>query len=326
MGDQLIVDGTGRQVSTLPSVLFSGDLEVERGDLARVLYRHTKDSVDYAFGDRIAGLVQQADGVHVTFERGGAQRFDLVVGADGQYSGVRRLAFGDGFQVDLGYYAAGFTMPNVLGLDRSARIYNEPDRYVNVSSARDPQRAAVSLVFASPGVAYDRRDIAEQRRIIAEHFGGAGWLVPQLLAELERADDLYFTSLSQIRMPSWSTGRVVLLGDAAWCGGPGANGTGHGMLGAYTLAGELAEAGGDFAAAFARYEEALRPITTKSAKFATGAGKFLAPPTEGKIRQRNRTYRLLSSRPLTGLINKLAKGNAKTGDLKDYRPLAASHA
>ncbi|WP_163506102.1 FAD-dependent monooxygenase [Fodinicola acaciae] len=320
MGDQLIVDAAGRQVSRLPSVIFSGELEIERGDLSGVLYRHTKDGVDYVFGDRITALDEQADSVYVTFEHRRARRFDLVVGADGQHSGVRRLAFGDGFQVDLGYYTAGFSMPNVLGLDHSARIYNEPGRYVNVSSARNPRRAAVSLVFASPELAYDRRDLAEQKRIIAEHYGATGWVVPQLLRELEKADDLYFASLSQIQMPRWSTGRIALLGDAAWCGGPGASGTGYAMLGAYTLAGELVSTG-DHAVAFARYEEAMRPATTKSAKFATGAGKFLAPATEAKIRRRNRTYRFLSSRPMTGLINKLAKGHANTGDLADYQPL-----
>jgi 2-polyprenyl-6-methoxyphenol hydroxylase-like FAD-dependent oxidoreductase len=320
MGDQLIVDAAGREVSRMPSVVFSGELEIERGDLSQILYRHTADRVEYVFGDRIVAIDDRADGVDVTFERGGRRRFDLVVGADGQHSGVRRLVFGDerAHRTDLGYYAVGFTMPNVFGLDHSARIHNVPGRYVNVGSARDRRRAAVSMVFAAAELDYDRRDLAQQREIIRRHFAGVGWVVPQLLEALQEADDLYFTSLSQIHLQRWSKGRIVLLGDAAWCGGPGSNGTGHAMLGAYLLAGELATAGGDHSAAFARYEELMRPATTKSQKFAASAGRHLAPPTARKIRQRDRVYRLLSSRLMTGVLNRLVKQNANTGELKEY--------
>jgi 2-polyprenyl-6-methoxyphenol hydroxylase-like FAD-dependent oxidoreductase len=135
---------------------------------------------------------------------------------------------------------------------------------------------------------------------------------------MQEADDLYFTSISQIRLERWSKGRVALLGDAAWCGGPGSNGTGHAMLGAYLLAGELATAGADHAAAFARYEELMRPAATKSQKFGAGAGRHLAPPTVRTIRRRDRMYRLLSSRLMTGLLSRLAKQNADTGELKEY--------
>jgi 2-polyprenyl-6-methoxyphenol hydroxylase-like FAD-dependent oxidoreductase len=320
MGDQLIVDGAGREVSRVPSVIFSGELEIERGDLSRVLHRHTADRVEYVFGDRVVAIDDQADGVDVTFERSGSRRFDLVVGADGQHSGVRRLVFGDerAHRTDLGYYAAGFTMPNVLELDHSARIHNEPGRYVNVGSARDPRRASVSMIFAAEDLAYDRRDAAQQREIVRRHFAGTGWIVPQLLDAMHEADDLYFTSISQIRLERWSKGRVALLGDAAWCGGPGSNGTGHAMLGAYLLAGELATAGADHAAAFARYEELMRPAATKSQKFGAGAGRHLAPPTVRTIRRRDRMYRLLSSRLMTGLLSRLAKQNADTGELKEY--------
>ena len=319
MGDQLIVDETGAQVSMLPSALFSGELEIDRGDLARVLYAKTQ-RCEYLFGDRITGIVERPDGVHVTFRNAPPRRFDLVVGADGLHSGVRRLAFGDEekFKTDLGYFAAGFSVPNTYGLDHTAWIYNEPGRYVNVSSARDGRKAAVAFVFATDDVQWDRHDVASQQRKIVAAYADAGWRVPELLSALRNAPDLYFDSLSQIRMESWSNGRVVLLGDAAWSAGPGGHGTGHAMLGAYTLAGELAAAGGDHRVAFAAYEQIMRPIVEKSQKFAAKAGGFLAPPTERKIRSRNRTYRILSSKLMTGVFNKLAKGSANTGDLKQY--------
>ncbi len=113
---------------------------------------------------------------------------------------------------------------------------------MNLSSGRDTRRAIATFVFGTEPVAYNRRDPQQQMRIVAEHYSGAGWMVPQLLAAMGNATDLYFDSLSQIKLESWSRGRVAVLGDAAWSAGPGGNGTGHAMLGAYTLAGELAAA------------------------------------------------------------------------------------
>ena len=120
--------------------------------------------------------------------------------------------------------------------------------------------------------------------MLAEHFEGAGWQVPALLAAMHDAPELYSDTIGQIRLSRWpAAGRIVLLGDAAWCTGPGGNGTGHAMLGAYTLAGELALAGGDHEAAFRRYEDIMRPKVAKSQKTASGAARFLTPATERKI-------------------------------------------
>ena len=325
MGDQTVIDASGRRLSTFPSVLFSGDVEIERGDLARILYDRSASAAEYIFGDHITGMTQDADGVDVTFAHGAPRRFDLVVGADGLHSAVRRLAFGEEsqFRHDLGLAIAGFDVPNTFGLDHGGLIYNEPGRLVMVTSGRDRTRASVGLMFAVSLPDYDWRDTDGQKRIVAEHFAGVGWRAPALLAALRDAPDLYFDTVGQIRLGHWSAGRLVLLGDAAWCTGPGGNGTGHAMLGAYTLAGELALACGDYAAAFRRYEQIMRPPVAKSQKNAAGAGRFLTPATERKIRNRNRTFRILSSRPMTGLFGWLAKRTANTGALRDY-PLCDS--
>ena len=320
MGDQAVIDSTGRRLSTFPSALFSGEVEIERGDLARILYDHSKDVARYVFGDHITALAQAPDGVDVTFARGPARRFDLVVGADGQHSAVRRLAFAgeDSYRHDLGLAVAGFTVPNTFGLDHSGLIYNEPGRFAMVASGRDPACAAVGLMFTGTLPDYDWHDIEECKRLVAEHFAGAGWQVPALLAALRDAPELYFDTISQIRMDRWSAGRIVLLGDAAWCPGPGGNGTGHAMLGAYTLAGELALAGGDHLAAYRCYEQIMRPPVAKSQKQAAGAARFLTPATERKIRNRNRTFRILSAPAMRGLFGRLAKRTTKTGTLRDY--------
>jgi 2-polyprenyl-6-methoxyphenol hydroxylase-like FAD-dependent oxidoreductase len=327
MGDQAVIDATGRRLSTFPAGLFSGDVEIERGDLARILYDHSKDVARYIFGDHITALAQGTDGVDVRFSRGPARRFDLVVGADGMHSAVRRLAFAEegSYRHDLGLAIAGFTVPNTFGLDHSGLIYNEPGRLAMVASGRDPARAAVGLMFTATLPDYDWHDTPSCKRLVAEHFAGVGWQVPALLAALDDAPELYFDTTSQIRMDRWSAGRIVLLGDAAWCPGPGGNGTGHAMLGAYTLAGELALAGGDHRAAYRRYEQIMRPPVEKSQEQASGAARFLTPSTERKIRNRNRTFRILSAPAMSSVFGWLAKRTTHTGALRDY-PLPASPA
>lgn len=319
MGEQVVVDGASRPLVTLPAAFMSGEAEIQRGDLARILYERTRNDAEYVFGDSITGLAQDAGGVDVTFARAGTRRFNLVIGADGTHSGVRALAWGpeERFSTFLGYYQAGFTAPNHFGLDHSGLLYNEPGLGVMISSGRDGSTAGVGLVFASPELEYDRRDRNQIVRIVSDRFARAGWEVPRLLAELPTATDLWFDQFVQIHLDRWSQGRIALLGDAAWAAGPGGGGTGLAMTGAYVLAAELAGTD-DYTAAFARYEAALRKGATSGQKQARNAGPFLAPPTAAKIRSRNRTYRLLSSRPLLPVFGWLTERASNAVNLDAY--------
>jgi 2-polyprenyl-6-methoxyphenol hydroxylase-like FAD-dependent oxidoreductase len=319
MGEQVVVDADGKPLVRLPAAFMSGEVEIQRGDLARILYERTCDGAEYVFGDSIIRLHQDADGVDVTFEHGGTRRFDLVVGADGAHSEVRAIAWGpeERFSTFLGYYQAVFTMPNRFGLDGSGLLYNEPGLGVMVSSGRDDSTAGVGLVFAAPRLEYDRGDREQIIRIVTEWFARAEWQVPRLLAGLATATDLWFDQFAQIHLDRWSQGRIALVGDAAWAAGPGGGGTGLAMTGAYVLAGELA-ATGDHATAFARYEAVLRKGATTGQKQARNAGPFLAPPTAAKIRQRNRAYRALSRRPLLPVFGWLTGRAANAVRLNAY--------
>lgn len=323
MGDIAIVDGAGAPVGAIPSAVFSGDLEVLRGDLAAVLYGATRERVRYVFGDSIASIAQDADGVDVTFTHAPPGRFDLVVGADGVHSAVRRLLFGDdaAHKRPLGVYAGIFTMPGTLGLRRSGVMYSEPGRSVSVSSPHGGDQI-VSLMFAEPGLRYDHRDVEQQRRIVAQRFAGAGWRTPELLAAMEQAEDFWFDSTTQIHLERWSRGRVVLLGDAGYAGGPGGNGTGLAVVGAHVLAAELDAARGDHETAFRRYEQLMRPYVSVCQKQAGGTD-FLVPSTWKKIKQRNRFFKVIRYLPPAArLFKHLATRTATAFDLPAY-PLPA---
>ncbi|MEU8383610.1 FAD-dependent monooxygenase [Streptosporangium sp. NPDC048865] len=277
--DQTIVDADGRRLAVMPGEFTGGDIEILRGDLAALLYERTEEDCEYVFDDSVTSLTDTAGGVRVTFERGAPRTFDLVVGADGIHSNVRRLAFGP--ESDhvrfLGHYYALAD----LGTASGNVMYNEPGRMVALGGPKSP----AFLVFASERLDYDRYDVERHKRILADAYRGMGWRVPELVARLPEARDLHFDSISRVETDRYARGRVVLLGDAAHGNTLGGFGTGLAVVGAYVLAGELAAAGGDHRTAFRRYEEILRGYARVTRK--GNAGPFLAPATWRRIRMRN---------------------------------------
>lgn len=244
---------------------FIADIEILRGDLSRLLYDDTRAAAEYVFGDRIAELTQDADGVDVVFAGGARRRFDLVVGADGLHSPLRAMVFGphSRFLRHLGHVLAFYSVPNKFGLDRWLLEYQDQEsgRSALLRPIQDATRAMSMFTFACADFDVDYRDVAAQKRLLRERTAGLGWLAQDILAYLDDAPDFYLDQVAQVVMDRWSSGRVGLLGDAAFSSSPmSGQGTGLALVGAYVLAGELAAAGWDPAPGFARYETRMRPF------------------------------------------------------------------
>ncbi|MFD7611845.1 FAD-dependent monooxygenase [Streptomyces sp. NPDC059828] len=317
------IDEHGRQRLHLPAEFAGGDIEVLRGDLSRVLYEHSAPYTEYLFGDSLTSLTETPTGVGVTFRHSAPREFDLVIGADGIHSHVRRLAFGPEAQYvsHLGYYAATWRLPNYLGLESGKGVtgLNTPGRLAAVGADyRDPEQAGAFLLFASPRLDYDRQDLEQQKSLVTRAFSDLGWEVPRLLDSLRASPELYFDSISRSDVPAWSTGRIALIGDAA-CGATiGGMGTGTAIVAAYVLAGELARANGDHRAAFTRYEALLRDYAQGCQKGGDRTGPFLAPRTRRGLRLRNG----LLSRPL--LLNWMLKEGQKVSSIPGLPDYATS--
>jgi 2-polyprenyl-6-methoxyphenol hydroxylase-like FAD-dependent oxidoreductase len=242
---------------------YIAEIEILRGDLSQVLHDDTRDGVEYVFGDRIAELTQDADGVDVAFAGGDRRRFDLVVGADGLHSALRAMVFGphERFVRHLGLVLAFYSVPNEFGLDRWMIDYQESEsgRSAGLRPIQDATRAMALFSFPAAEFDVDHRDVAAQKRLLRERMAGLGWLTPRILAHLDDTPDFYLDQVAQVVMDRWSSGRVALLGDAAFSPSPmSGQGTGLALVGAYLLAAELAAAGWDPKAGFAGYERRMR--------------------------------------------------------------------
>ncbi|MFI8962726.1 FAD-dependent monooxygenase [Streptomyces sp. NPDC053493] len=320
-GSLRYVNAAGKPQAELPADLFAGDLEILRGDLARVLHDATKDDTEYVFGDSVTSLTEDADGVDVTFERGAPRRFDLVVGADGLHSLTRRLTFGpeERFVRHLGVYCAVFTTANHLGLDRTGHAYRTAGKLVAMYSARHNTEAKAMFYFGSPLLGLDRRDVPRQQAVLHEHFAGNGWESDRLLHAMRHAPDFYFDSVGQVRMDTWTRGRVALVGDAAACPSSlSGMGSGLALVGAYVLAGELAAADGDHTVAYARYEHEMRAYATGCQKMGDGVAKLMVPDSRLTASLLNRYYKALPYLPGKNMAARIARRTAENITLRDY--------
>jgi 2-polyprenyl-6-methoxyphenol hydroxylase-like FAD-dependent oxidoreductase len=294
------IDAAGRHRAEMPVHAFDGNGivsadEILRGDLAAILHEAARSGVSYVFDDTITALEQDSAGVTVTFEKADRRRFDLVVGADGLHSVVRRLAFGPESNSvrRLGLLNAWFTIPTEIDLDNWYLMHNAPGgRVVSVRPGRLPDEQKAALSFRSTET-FNRGDPTAQLDLLEHHFADVGWEAPRLLRAARSAPDFYLDAMGQVRLDRWSHGRVVLLGDAGYCPSPLTGlGTSLALVGAYILAGELAASSENTAAvaddaaiqgAFERYETLMRPYVEEGQELPPGGVDGYSPMSALRI-------------------------------------------
>ncbi|MQA79370.1 MAG: hypothetical protein GEV10_12985 [Streptosporangiales bacterium] len=327
------VDHKSKRVATLSTEVFGdsggpiAEMAILRTDLARILYDASRDDVEYVFGDSITAAELDDDGVHVEFETGASRRFDLLVGADGVHSNVRRLVFGpeERYIRDLGCYVSLFTTTTALDLDGWQLMYTmpggngRPGRTAGLYPQPEPGAALAGFFLPSAPLQYDRRDIDEQKRMVIRAFEEEAWEIPRMLSTIWDAPDFYFDRVNQVQVDTWSRGRIVLLGDAGYCASPMSGiGTSLALVGAYILAGELAAANGDHRLAYATYEREMREFVSHAHEFARGAGDGgLMPDSRAKLWLRNQSVRMLPYLPRR-LVGRGMDRVANVVELKDY--------
>lgn len=306
------VDSDGKVKAELPveairNLIGHDFTSLPRGDLAATVYRTVADKVETVFGDTITAVDDHGDGVRLTFGNAEPREFDLLVGADGLHSNVRRLAFGTGPEVEryLGCKVAACVVDGYRPRDELVYLtYNTLGRQAGRVALRE-DRTLFLFIFRA-----ERTDAGVQPKDeLRKQFGGAGWECPQMLDALDEADDLYFDVVSQIKMDHWSRGRVGLIGDAAGCISLlGGEGTGLAMTEAYVLAGELDRARGDHREAFEAYEALMHPfVASKQAGAARFVG-FFATRTKFGLWLRNIVMRAMNVGPVLRLV---------AGDIRD---------
>lgn len=266
------------------------DIEILRGELARILFDVTKDDASYIFGDMVESVEETDKEIGVKFANGTpSMAFDLVVAADGMGSKIRDMAFGNGSArvKSLHSYVSYFSIPPGETDSMWARAHwakggrNMSMRPDNVGRTR----AFLTLT------AYDESDerlvpfakaskegIPAQKRVVQELFQDADWEISRMLKGMHESDDFYMQHVAQVRMNRWSSGRVTVVGDAGYAPSPFTGmGTSLAFIGAYVLAGEISQQPDNIPAALDSYERVLRPYVESVQKLPPGIPWIVNP-------------------------------------------------
>lgn len=270
--------------------LAEDEYEIERDVLLNLMFDAVKDDVEFIFGDSIVSLKEESNGVvDVAFKGGQRRSYDLVFGCDGIHSTVRKLCFGEEVEYShfLHTYFSITIVDKLLIRENTTQMYNEPGKAVMLNTYNN--KTDIVLCFSSEKeIPYDYRNEEGQRNIIMNQFSGLGWRTPELLEEVKNSQTFYFDKLCQMKMPSWTKGRVALVGDAGYCASPAAGmGGSLAIDGAAALADAFRKCDGDYERAFQAYNKSFRPFIEEVQASAAQFVDFLVPRTEEAIRQRN---------------------------------------
>ncbi|MFH8250238.1 FAD-binding domain [Microbacterium sp. B2969] len=306
MTEARAINRNGRRIGGFsPDVIVESNdryVSIARSDLAAAIYESITPTVELVLSDSVQHLDDDGSVVHVTFDSGIQRDFDLVFGADGLHSRIRRLVFGpdSAYETRLGLIVAAFEADHYPNRDELvAMMYAD----VGFQAVRLSLRSDTTLILFSArhdGDLPAERDA--QQRLLQEKLRDGGWEVPDMLDAMIRAKDLYFDSVSQIRMPSWTAGRVALLGDAAACPSfLAGQGSALAMIEAYILATELARQP-THSLAYAEYHRQLPTLLRSKQDAAKGLGLAFAPKNKTELFTRNLAMKVMSLPKVADLI------------------------
>ena len=284
-----LLDAGGRRVArvdiaALRSSIAPKDMEIARGDLARILKEASANDADYIFSDSIKALIQDEMGVDVTFEHSRPRRFDLVIGADGLHSIVRQLAFGPDSQFvqHAGLYAATISLPGSSDGGHEMFMLNTPGKLAAFHPCAGVPLAY--FIFWHPEISeFDHTDLNQHKRILERTFAGIGWRVPEFLDAVRVAHDMYFDSVARVDVAKWARGRISLLGDASSCVSLFGDGSTLAIAGAYELAKALTESPADPQGALRHYQAVHGKLVASKQKNLISVASRIVPRTSTGI-------------------------------------------
>ncbi len=281
----------------------TAELEILRGKLSRLLLGLTRDTAAHRYGTYVTGLVEDSANVDVTFADGTAERYDIVVVAEGRRSRTRDLVLGGALQyVGREQYLAYGRIPRRAEDDDWWRWLTATGNRMISLRPDNTGTIRANLTFLAPALGLDRLDHAAQMTVLRERFADVGWETPRILDGFAAApQEFYLESADRVRLSRWSRGRVAVVGDAAWGAGPTGMGTTLALVGAYVLAGELAAAGGNHLAAFAAYEQVMRGYVDDVQDVPRSVLRAVLPRTRTGLTLTRAAYRAAASRPVRAL-------------------------
>lgn len=264
--------------------------EIERDVLLNMLFELIKDEVNFIFKNSVESLHEKKDWVEVTFKDGTPKHFDLVFGCDGIHSTVRRLCFGEESQYAhfLGQYFSIAISDKLLVEEGSYQMYSELNKGFGLYAYHN--KTDIIFTFRSEKeISYDYRNQKQMKQIAFDQMKGMGWRASELKEELLNSKSFYFDKFCQIKMPSWTKGRIALVGDAGYCASPAAGmGGSLAIIGATALADALEKQNGNFELAFKEYNKDLRPFIDEVQAGAVQMLDQLLPRTQEEIDRRNK--------------------------------------
>ncbi|MFI5936726.1 FAD-dependent monooxygenase [Actinoplanes sp. NPDC051494] len=318
-----IIDDNGRVVAAFPVEEADGptaELEILRGDLARVILDHLPPHVDVRYGDSIDRVTDRDQQVEVRLSSGPAERFDLLVIAEGVRSRTRDAVFGaEVGRRELGLNMAYGTIARTPDDDRWWRWYTTTGgRQVTLRpDNKGTTRATLAFTDRDRGRNLAELTIDQAREALRSTFAGAGWQTRRVVDGFATSEDVYMDYLTQITMPTWTRGRVCVTGDAAWCVTPlGGGGTSLAMVGGYVLAAYLSKSGPEDA--LKRYEEWMRPLVTAAQQLPPGTPNLFYPNSRAGVRAQRIGAKIGSMGPfrkLTGRLGHVARTDQALPDI-----------